>query len=81
MTERTRLHSTIVKATGIGIGVVWLAMAVAALRSAARGLAANRSDWALAWGLVGVLLLAAGSAAAFGTWWHENRVLDREGTD
>jgi hypothetical protein len=37
----------------------------------------DRGDWALAWGLVGVLLLAAGLAAMIGTWYHQTRVAAR----
>lgn len=77
MAKRDGLHSTVVLAIGTGIGVLWVAMASAAFYSAAEGLAADRSDWALGWGLVGILLLAAGIAAAVGTWWHERRVLKR----
>ena len=36
----------------------------------------GRGDWALGWGLVGLCLLIAGCAALFGTWWHQNRVLN-----
>ncbi|MGH7475197.1 MAG: hypothetical protein ACRELD_02815 [Longimicrobiales bacterium] len=63
---------------GIGVGLVWIAMAAASLYSAARGYANHRYDWGLAWGLVGVLLLAAGIAALVGTWWHRTRVLSRD---
>lgn len=58
---------------GFGIGIAWLLMAGTSLWSAARGFANDRSDWAAAWGLVGVLLLAAGIAAMIGTWWHLTR--------
>jgi hypothetical protein len=64
-------------AQGIGftIGVLWILMAASALWACFRGISLGRSDWAMGWGLVGGLLLVAGSAAIFGTWWHYNRVL------
>lgn len=55
---------------GFGIGVLWIAMALYCLYSASTGAANSRPDYALAWGLVGTLLLGAGSAALVGTWWH-----------
>ena len=60
--------------TGIVVGVLWLLMAGTSIWSAMRGAANDRGDWALAWGLVGGLLLVAGLAAIIGSWWHENRV-------
>ena len=60
--------------TGIVVGVLWLLMAGTSIWSAMRGAANDREDWALAWGLVGGLLLVAGLAAIVGSWWHENRV-------
>lgn len=60
--------------TGIVVGVLWLLMAGTSIWSAIRGAANDRGDWALAWGLVGGLLLVAGLAAIIGSWWHENRV-------
>lgn len=62
---------------GFVIGLLWLAMAGAALWSAARGYANGRSDWGLGWGIVGVFLLAGGIAALVGTWWHNFRVVTR----
>lgn len=59
---------------GATVGVLWIAMAVTCLVSSARGYAHGRLGWGLAWLLVGVLLLAAGTAALVGTWWHLNRV-------
>lgn len=59
---------------GFGIGIFWWVMAVTALWSSARGYANERYDWGLAWGLVGALLLAAGTIAMVGTWWHLTRV-------
>lgn len=63
---------------GFGIGIVWVILAVLCLLSAARGYANDRLDWGLAWGLVGLLLLAAGIAAMVGTWWHQTRVLSED---
>lgn len=60
--------------TGIVVGVLWLVMAGTSIWSALRGAANDRGDWALAWGLVGGLLLVAGLAAILGSWWHETRV-------
>jgi hypothetical protein len=62
---------------GFVIGILWIAMAAAALYSAARGYAHDRSDWGLGWGIVGVFLLAGGIAALVGTWWHNFRVVSR----
>lgn len=62
--------------TGFGIGVLWLIMAGTSLWSAARGYANERYDWGIAWGLVGLLLAAAGIAAMVGTWWHLTRIHD-----
>ena len=62
-------------AAGFGVGALWILMAASALISAIRGARLGRGDWALGWGLVGGILLLAGSAAIAGTWWHLNRVL------
>jgi hypothetical protein len=59
---------------GLGIGVLWLLMAAVCLWSALHGARDNRSDWALAWGLVGTLLAAGGGAAIIGTLYHQFRV-------
>ncbi len=61
-------------ASGTIVGVLWLAMAIASLVSAFQGLANGRSDWWLAWFLVGILLAAAGLSAIGATLWHELRV-------
>jgi hypothetical protein len=61
---------------GFGIGVLWCLMAGTSLFSAARGYGNDRYDWGLVWGLIGLLLLAAGTAAMVGTWWHLTRVRD-----
>ncbi len=61
-------------AAGILVGVLWLAMAIASLVSAFQGLANHRSDWWLAWFLVGILLGAAGLCAIGATLWHEFKV-------
>ena len=58
----------------IVVGVLWLAMAAASLVSAFQGLAHHRSDWWLAWFLVGILLGAAGLAAIGTTFWHQFKV-------
>ncbi|MGQ0562435.1 MAG: hypothetical protein ACT443_11235 [Gemmatimonadota bacterium] len=58
-------------AAGFGIGVLWVAMALWCLVAGVNGFSDERPDYGLAWTLVGVLLLAAGSAALIGTWWHQ----------
>lgn len=68
-------QNTAALGAGFGIGILWLVMAATSLWSSARGFANDRPDWALAWGLVGILLAAAGTAAIVGTWWHQTRVL------
>lgn len=67
-------YSTAALATGFGVGLIWIVMAITALWSSVRGYLNQRDDWGLAWGLIGVLLLAAGVAAIVATWWHETRV-------
>jgi hypothetical protein len=62
---------------GFVIGVLWIAMAGAALWTSARGYGNDRPDWGLGWGIVGFFLLAAGIAALVGTWWHNFRVVRR----
>jgi hypothetical protein len=64
------------RALGAGfiIGILWWLMAATCLWSSWHGYANDRFDWGLLWGLVGVLLAAAGTAAMVGTWWHLTRV-------
>jgi hypothetical protein len=59
---------------GFGIGIFWWVMGVTALWSSARGYSNHRYDWGLAWGLIGLLLLAAGTISMVATWWHLTRV-------
>lgn len=59
---------------GFIIGVLWLAMAAAAIWTAARGYANDRTGWGLGWGLVGAFLTGAALSALIGTWWHNFRV-------
>ncbi len=61
-------------AAGVLVGVLWLAMAGASLASAFKGLANQRSDWWLAWFLVGILLGAAGLCSIGATLWHQFKV-------
>jgi hypothetical protein len=68
-------QNVVALAAGFGIGILRVVFAITCLISAMRGFAHDRSDWGLLWGLVGVLLLAAGIAAMVGTWWHQTRVL------
>lgn len=67
-------------AAGTLVGVLWLALATAALVSAFQGLANHRTDWWLAWFLVGVLLGAAGLAAIGATLWHQFKVKPAAGS-
>lgn len=64
-------------AAGFGIGILWIVFAATCLISAFRAIGNDRSDWVVSWGLVGILLLAAGTAAMVGTWWHQTRVLGK----
>jgi hypothetical protein len=73
-----RRHKHAIMGLGALIGIVWIALAGAALWSSVNGFTAERSDWGLGWGLVGILLLAAGLAAVIGTWNHQYRVLRDE---
>lgn len=75
--ERDGILPKLAFAVGLAIGVTWVVLAVMALRSAARGFAYDRMDWGVGWGLVGILLLTAGTAAVVGTWWHQFRVKRR----
>jgi hypothetical protein len=70
-------QNTVALGAGFGIGILWIIFAVMALSSSFRGYANDRYDWGLAWGLVGLLLLAAGLAAIIGTWWHQTRHASR----
>lgn len=74
MRQSERFMTMLAYAAGFGIGALWIAIAILTLRSAAEGFANDRLDWGVGWGLVGLLLLAAGSIAIVGTWWHQNRV-------
>jgi hypothetical protein len=56
---------------GIGIGVLWVAMAAWCLTYGLKGYSFQRTDYGLAWTTVGVLLLGAGVSAIVGTWWHQ----------
>lgn len=67
-------QNTVALGAGFGVGILWLIMAFTSLWSSVRGFANDRTDWGLAWGLVGILLLAAGVLAMAGTWWHLTRV-------
>jgi hypothetical protein len=66
-------QNTVALGTGFGIGILWILMAGTSFWSAARGFANDRSDWWIAWGLIGLLLLGAGVLAIAGTWWHLTR--------
>lgn len=61
---------------GFTVGVVWVLLAIGALVSAVRGVAAGRLDWVLGWCLVGLFLMGAGLSALIGSWLH-NRAAAR----
>jgi formate/nitrite transporter FocA (FNT family) len=69
-------QNTTALGVGFGIGIIWVVMAGTSLFSAYRGYSNDRYDWGLLWGLVGLLLLGAGTAAMVGTWWHLTRIRD-----
>jgi hypothetical protein len=71
-------QNTTALGAGFGIGVLWILMAATSLWSSARGFANERTDWGLAWGLVGILLLAAGIIAMIATWLHLTRNVERD---
>jgi hypothetical protein len=58
-------------AAGFGIGVVWIGMAIWCIAAAVKGYSNGRTDYGFVWSIVGTLLLAAGTAALVGTWWHQ----------
>jgi hypothetical protein len=67
-------QNTVALGTALGIFLFWWWMAITCLWSSYRGYSHGRYDWGLIWGLIGLLLAAAGTAAMFGTWWHLSRV-------
>ena len=67
-------QNTVALGAGFGIGILWWVMAVTCFWSSYRGYDHGRYDWGLIWGLIGLLLAAAGTAAMVGTWWHLSRV-------
>lgn len=58
-------------AAGFGIGILWVAMALWCLFYGIKGYSESRTDYGLAWTVVGVLLMGAGLSALIGTWWHQ----------
>ena len=58
-------------AAGFGISAMWILMAVWCLINGIGGYSLHRTDYGLIWTVVGVLLLGAGVAAGYGTWWHQ----------
>jgi len=69
-------RNTTALTVGFGVGILWLLMAATCFWSATRGYLNQRYDWGLLWGLVGLLLTAAGLGSIIGTWWHLTRVHD-----
>jgi hypothetical protein len=58
-------------AAGFGVGVLWVLMGLWCLYNGIKGYSNDRTDYGLIWTVVGVLLFGCGSAALFGTWWHQ----------
>lgn len=58
------------RAAGILVGLVWLAMAGGAFRTASLGSAGGHPDLGLWWSVIGALLAIAGLSAIVGTWIH-----------
>lgn len=58
-------------AAGFGIGVIWIAIAIWCIAAAVKGYNNDRTDYGFVWSIVGVLMLAGGTAALVGTWWHQ----------
>ena len=69
-------RNTVALGAGFGIGILWVIMGVVSLKSSIRGYSNHRYDWGLAWGLIGLLITAAGTIAMVATWWHLTRVRD-----
>ncbi|HLU25131.1 MAG TPA: hypothetical protein VKZ58_05450 [Longimicrobiales bacterium] len=70
-------QSTVPAIIGFAIGIILVLLGFIALSSSARGFGQGLADWGVGYGLVGVLILAAGCAAIVGTWWHRTRVVGR----
>jgi hypothetical protein len=71
--QKSPPQNTAALGVGFGIGILWWIMGITSLWSSFRGYGNERYDWGLAWGLIGLLLLAAGTAAMVGTWMHLTR--------
>jgi hypothetical protein len=69
-------QNTAALGVAFGIGIFWWIMGLTSLWSSARGYGNARYDWGLAWGLIGLLLCAAGTAAMVGTWIYLSRAGD-----
>jgi hypothetical protein len=59
---------------GIVVGVVWIGIAVMALRHGSGNWAAGNDDLGFWWTVIGTLLLVAGCAAVIGTVIHSRQV-------
>ncbi len=55
---------------GVGVGVVWLGMAIGAFRNGGAGWDAGHSDLGFWWTVIAGLLAIAGLVALIGTWIH-----------
>jgi hypothetical protein len=75
--QKSPPQNTAALGVGFGIGILWWIMGITSLWSSFRGYGNERYDWGLAWGLIGLLLLAAGTAAMVGTWMHLTRAQER----
>ncbi len=71
-------QNTVALGAGFGVGLLWLLMSATSLWSSVRGFSNQRSDWGIAWGLVGILLAAAGIGAMVGTWWNLTRNVESD---
>jgi len=73
MTQNGNGANKLALLAGFSIGFLWIALAIFSLLRSVSGLNNHRPDYGLAWGLVGVLLFAAGAASIIGTYWHNLR--------
>jgi hypothetical protein len=55
---------------GFAVGLAWLGLAVGAFRNSSAGWGAEATDLGFWWGVIGLLLTIAATAALVGTWLH-----------
>ncbi|MDA1095702.1 MAG: c-type cytochrome [Chloroflexi bacterium] len=68
--RRFGLTKSMKRAFGFGIGVLWVGIALGALRTGSAGWSAGHSDLGVWWTIVAALLAVAGLSAMIGTWIH-----------